>query len=52
MFFANEAVTAVLAYTQMILQFNGGKIISNYYNGRVTLIRKIQNIELCIAYQY
>ena len=28
------------------------KQIHNYDNGRVTLVRKIQNIELCIPYQY
>ena len=28
------------------------KQIRNYGNGRVTLVRKIQNIELCIPYQY
>ena len=46
---ANEAVTAVLAYS------NGTptvKQICNYDDGRVTLVRKIQNIELYIPYQY
>ena len=35
----------------MILHFNG-ETIRNYDDGRVTLVRKIQNVELCIPYQY
>ena len=32
--------------------FSTVKQIRNYYDGRVTLVQKIQNIEFCIPYQY